>query len=66
MCHVYLTVGEVADYLRISLSKAYALTRQEAFPVCRLGGSIRIPREDFLSWVSQHTNHISTSTKKGT
>lgn len=59
MDHAYLTVGEVAEYLRISLSKAYALTRQKEFPVCRLGSSIRIPRKEFVTWVERHTHCVS-------
>jgi excisionase family DNA binding protein len=57
--HDYLTATEVSKYLNISLSKAYELTHRKDFPTCRFGGSIRIPREAFLSWVEQHT-HIPT------
>jgi excisionase family DNA binding protein len=53
--HDYLTATEVSKYLNISLSKAYELTHRKDFPTCRFGGSIRIPREAFLSWVEQHT-----------
>ena len=53
----YLTAGEVARYLHISLSKAYELTRQDDFPICRLGGVVRIPRDAFLSWVMQNTRN---------
>ncbi|WP_418738266.1 helix-turn-helix domain-containing protein [Dysosmobacter sp.] len=41
--------------MNISQSKAYELAHRKDFPVCRFGGSIRIPREAFLSWVEQHT-----------
>ena len=51
----YLTAGEVARYLHISLSKAYELTRQPDFPICRIGSVVRIPRDAFLSWVAQNT-----------
>ena len=51
----YLTAADVGRYLNISQSKAYELTHRKDFPVCRFGGSIRIPREAFLSWVDQHT-----------
>ena len=51
----YLTVANVGRYLNISQSKAYELAHRKDFPVCRFGGSIRIPREAFLSWVEQHT-----------
>ena len=53
----YLTAGEIARYLHISLSKAYELTRQADFPICRLGGVVRIPRDAFLSWVAQNTRN---------
>ena len=55
----YLTAGDVAKYLHISLSKAYELTRQADFPICRLGGVIRIPRDAFLSWVSRNTRNLT-------
>lgn len=51
----YLTVAEIKRYLNISQAKAYELTHRKDFPVCRFGGSIRVPREAFLSWVEQHT-----------
>lgn len=51
----YLTVANVGRYLNISQSKAYELAHRKDFPVCRFGGSIRIPREAFLSWVDHHT-----------
>ena len=53
----YLTAGEVARYLHISQSKAYELTRQADFPICRLGGVVRIPRDAFLSWVARNTRN---------
>ena len=55
----YLTAGEVARYLHISLSKAYELTRQPGFPICRIGSVVRIPRDAFLSWVAQNTRKTS-------
>jgi excisionase family DNA binding protein len=55
----YLTVKDVREYLRISQSAAYSLTHSKDFPVCRMGGTIRIPREPFLAWVNRHT-HIPT------
>lgn len=53
--HEYMTVADIGSYLNISLSKAYALTKRKDFPVCRFGGSIRIPRINFLAWVEQMT-----------
>ena len=54
--HKFMTVAEVGEHLNISLSKAYALTRREDFPICRFGGSIRIPRAAFMAWVEKMTS----------
>lgn len=55
MMHDYMTVADIGNYLNISQSKAYALTHRKDFPVCRFGGTIRIPRINFLAWVEQMT-----------
>ncbi len=51
----YLTVADVRAYLNVSQAKAYELTHRKDFPVCRLGGCIRVPRDAFLLWVDQMT-----------
>ena len=51
----YLTVSEVMRYLKISRSGAYALTRRKDFPVCLIGGSIRVPESLFLAWLNKQT-----------
>lgn len=51
----YLTVADVRNYLNISQTAAYELSHSRDFPVCRFGGSIRIPREAFLAWVASRT-----------
>lgn len=53
--HDYLTVAEVKAYLNISQGAAYELVHRKDFPVCRFGGSIRIPKEPFLAWVTART-----------
>ena len=52
----YMTVAEVRQYLNISQTAAYELTHRKDFPVCRFGGSIRIPRKAFLAWVEMKTS----------
>ncbi len=42
----YLTVGEFADFLRLSLAQVYSLVKRDAIVGVRLGGSIRIPRRE--------------------
>ena len=49
----YLTVKDVQKYLNISVSKAYQLSHRKDFPVCRIGGTIRIPRNAFFCWVEE-------------
>lgn len=52
----YLTVADVKKYLNISQAAAYQLSHRKDFPVCRIGSSIRIPRQAFLAWVERHTH----------
>lgn len=50
---VVWTPEDVAGYLRISTSTAYALFRHPDFPAINLGGRRRlILRTKFLDWVS--------------
>lgn len=51
----YMTVADVKNYLNISQAAAYELTHRQDFPVSRIGGSIRIPRDAFLAWVELRT-----------
>jgi excisionase family DNA binding protein len=52
----FLTIRDVQEYLNISKSSAYELVHSKDFPSCRLGGSIRIPRDAFLAWVEMKTS----------
>jgi excisionase family DNA binding protein len=52
----FLTIRDIREYLNISLSAAYELTHRKDFPVCRIGGCIRIPRKEFLAWVQMKTS----------
>lgn len=58
---IFLTVDEIRRYLNLSQSKAYELTHRKDFPVCRFGGSIRIPRDAFLAWVQTMTRYPNGS-----
>ena len=42
----FLTVRELAAYLRVSRRKAYELVATGEVPSLRVGSSLRIPRED--------------------
>ncbi|MBQ3356170.1 MAG: helix-turn-helix domain-containing protein [Oscillospiraceae bacterium] len=51
----FLTIAEVKAILNISLASAYELTHRKDFPVCRFGGSIRVPSTALQVWIQQHT-----------
>ena len=51
----YMTVAELRHFLNISQSAAYQLTHRKDFPVCRFGGSVRVPRTALLRWLEQKT-----------
>lgn len=47
----FLTVHEVALYLRIGRTKAYELCREPGFPALRVGRTIRVSRDGLRGWV---------------
>ena len=51
----FMTIAEVRKYLNISQSAAYQLSHRKDSPVCRFGGNIRLPRDEFLAWVKART-----------
>ena len=56
----FLTISEVKAILNISLASAYELTRRKDFPVCRFGGSLRVPKKALQLWIDQHTQMPKT------
>lgn len=51
----YYTVADIKKILKISKSAAYELTHRKDFPVCKFGGTIRIPEDLFWNWVNERT-----------
>jgi excisionase family DNA binding protein len=47
-----LTVEEAAKYLRVPVSWIYQRTRSRQIPVRKLGGHVRIPRDEFFEWIN--------------
>lgn len=47
----FMTVGELAAYLRIGRSAAYELCRWRGFPAIRVGRSIRIHKAALAEWL---------------
>ena len=50
------TVEEIAKEARISRTAAYELVKKGLFPVIRIGGLIRIPKEPFDAWLDGRGN----------
>lgn len=46
-----LTVLDMAKLLKISRSKAYSLTKEENFPIIKIGKSIRIIKKELYTWL---------------
>ena len=46
-----LTVPELANFLKVSRTKAYELVHTEGFPVIRLGRCMRISKEALINWL---------------
>ena len=47
-----LTVMEMAKLLKISRSKAYALTKEKDFPIIKIGKSIRVLKNELYKWLN--------------
>lgn len=49
-----LSVPQLATALGISRASAYALVKQEDFPILNIGNRIVIPKDKFISWVEKN------------
>jgi excisionase family DNA binding protein len=47
---LFLTVNELADYLRVSIRTAYQLVMDGEVPTVRVGGQWRIPVDELERW----------------
>lgn len=48
----YLTAEEVGDMLQVSVKSVYRWAKSEpTFPMLKLGGTVRFPRERLLRWL---------------
>lgn len=52
MDKVTMSVQEMAMQMGISLSKAYALTREAGLPIVRVGKRVLVPVSEFKVWLS--------------
>jgi excisionase family DNA binding protein len=48
-----MTIGEVADYLKVTERTIYRLAGAKKIPAFKVGGSWRVPRADIDTWIRQ-------------
>lgn len=48
-----MTIGEVADYLKVTERTIYRLAGAKKIPAFKVGGSWRFPRADIDTWIRQ-------------
>ena len=56
-CETYSTLPAnlVAQVLGVSPSSGYELMHEPGFPVLRVGSRMVVPKEQFIRWVTEHT-----------
>ena len=52
---LFLNVSTVAKVLGVSPSSGYELMHELDFPVLKVGSRMVVPKEQFVEWVSRHT-----------
>lgn len=52
---LFLNSEMVVQVLGVSPSSAYELMHEPGFPVLRIGRRMVVPKEQFIQWVTEHT-----------
>ena len=52
---LFLNAETVAKVLGVAPSTAYKLMHEADFPTLKIGNRIVVPKEQFITWVQQHT-----------
>lgn len=53
-----MTIPEVADYLKVSSTKLYAMVQRDEIPHIRLGRNVRIRQSDLHRWMESQTRAV--------
>lgn len=51
-----MTIGEVADYLKVTELTIYRLAAAKKSPAFKVGGSWRFSRVDIAAWIKQQSS----------
>ena len=52
---LFLNAATVAKVLGVSPSSGYELMHEPDFPMLKIGSRMVVPKEQFVEWVSRHT-----------
>ena len=52
---LFLNAKMVAQVLGVSISTAYEVMHEPGFPTLRVGSRMVVPKEQFIRWVTEHT-----------
>ena len=52
---LFLNAAMVAQVPGISAASSYELMHEKDFPVLKIGSRMVVPKEDFITWIKQHT-----------
>ena len=52
---LFLNAKTVAKVLGVSPFSGYELMHEPGFPVLRVGNRMLVPKEQFIQWVTEHT-----------
>ena len=55
---LFLNAELVSQVLGVSISSAYELMHEEAFPAVRVGSRFVVPKDKFRQWVEQQTGGV--------
>lgn len=52
-----LTIGDVADYLKVTERTIYRLAGAKQIPAFKVGGSWRFSKSDIDAWIKKQSEH---------
>lgn len=65
MTDTLMTVGEAADYLRLTKATIYKLVSRQQIPHLRPAGAIRFRREEIDTWMRERAEPAENNTPTG-
>jgi len=48
-----MTLSELAEYLKVDMSRVYEMLRSDHLPYVRIGGDIRFDRHEIDRWIAE-------------